>query len=442
MEITCFECQTTVQADDLEALGDVFLAHARSAHEWPFPDQAVRNYAEATQRLTGSAERLERIGEVVVHPVTEDRIDDWLAFFDHDAFVGTPEWAACYCTEPHVRTVEDAAAPAGTPHWRENREQMMEWLRSGKARGYLAYVDGRPAGWVNASRRCDYTMFTSGDGVDPADDRVVGVACFVIAPPYRSHGVAGALLDSVIRDAADRGADWIEAYPFRDSEPANPKNFRGPRSMFDQRGFEEVEAPSTMWWSAVGPELASRAPHCVWATFREGHPLAAVPRTPAPWRPSPGRPSPDAMEGGTRGQGAALRWFRFPGRRSHRKRRPERTSAAGTKARPQRTYAPLLGSRNISGGIFFRACRRLAATPPAGARTGPAGGRSFVLGTGILRTGTLRTGVVTVCGRRALRTAHDRSRRAVGVGDDMDLVAHRDFGVFPLPGLVRHLHGH
>jgi hypothetical protein len=48
----------------------------------------AENYAVANVRLTGDTHRLSDIGESTVHPVTEDRIDDWIRFFDHDAFAG------------------------------------------------------------------------------------------------------------------------------------------------------------------------------------------------------------------------------------------------------------------------------------------------------------------------------------------------------------------
>ena len=214
MTLDCFECGATIEADGLSKLADAFLAHARANHEWPYPDQAIRNFAEATQRLTGPSNRLDVLGELRVDPVTEDSLDDWLAFFDHDAFVGTPEWAACYCLEPHVRQ----PGPGGdedAPHWRANRQTMLARLRAGRAFGYLARVDGRPAGWVNASRRSDYALYRRGAGSDPSDGDVIGVSCFVIAPPYRRHGVAAALLDRVLADAPGRGADWVEAYPFK-----------------------------------------------------------------------------------------------------------------------------------------------------------------------------------------------------------------------------------
>lgn len=237
LSLDCFECGETISADELGALGEAFLVHARSQHEWPFPDQGIRNYAEATQRLTGGSERLPAIGEVVVHPVTEERLDDWLAFFDHDAFVGNPEWAGCYCLEPHLppdRDVESA-------HWSVQREAMAARLRAGESFGYLAYVDGRTAGWVNASRRADEALYRQGADADPPDDEVVGVACFVIAPPYRRHGLAGALLDRIVADAPGRGARWVEAYPFHSAVQAvGEKSFRGPRSLYDARGFTEV----------------------------------------------------------------------------------------------------------------------------------------------------------------------------------------------------------
>ena len=73
------------------------------------------------------------------------------------------------------------------------------------------------------------------------DAEVVGVSCFIIAPPYRRHGLAGDLLDRVIRDAPERGAGWVEGYPLNDPEGSDAHNYRGPRSMYDERGFEPAE---------------------------------------------------------------------------------------------------------------------------------------------------------------------------------------------------------
>lgn len=242
MHIDC-QCGTRVEAGDLEGLGDGFLAHVRAEHDdWPYPDRAVRNYAEATQRLTGPSDRLESLGHVEIHRVTEERLDDWLSFFDHDGFVGSPEWAACYCVEPHLLDPK-APAPDDVDHrsWHQNRSIMQGLLREGRSYGYLAYVDGRPAGWVNASQRSEYALYREGPGADVEDGDVVGVSCFVIAPPYRRHGLAGQLLDRVLADAGSRGVAWVEAYPFLPSRPDDGSNFRGSRTLYDERGFEPID---------------------------------------------------------------------------------------------------------------------------------------------------------------------------------------------------------
>lgn len=243
MTTTCIACDHVVAADSLEGLGLAFLAHVRAEHELPYGDRAIRNYAEASQRLTGSAARLDAIGTVSVEPVTSERVDDWLELFDHHGFVGKPEWAACYCLEPHE--LDPAIGEREPADWRDNRAAMVERLHSGRAFGYLAYVDGQPAGWVNASLRSEYALYRRGDRVDPAsgqptDEQVVGISCFVVAPPYRGHGVSRALLDRVVTDAAGRGATWVEAYPFTGANDG-PESFRGSQASYAQAGFEQVK---------------------------------------------------------------------------------------------------------------------------------------------------------------------------------------------------------
>ena len=236
----CHVCGEAIEGEDLTAVGKAGLAHARARHrdEVPYPDMAVRNYYEGQARMTGGSERLAQIGEVEIHPVTEDRLDDWLAFFDFDGNVGIPENSACYCLEPHE--FDPHQPPPEFHHWRDRREEMIGLFRAGKAFGYLAYVDGRPAGWVNAARRGDTALFRRGDA---ADDRTAAVACFVIAPPYRRHGLARQLLDRVLAEVAARGLDAVEAYPPNFDAPGE-RNFRGRRAMYDQAGFTEVKVRS------------------------------------------------------------------------------------------------------------------------------------------------------------------------------------------------------
>jgi GNAT superfamily N-acetyltransferase len=231
----CPYCATELSGDDLEAFGHAGLAHIKADHaDLPYPDMSVRNYFEGMARMTGGIERLDSIGPVEVHPVTEDRIDDWLVFFDFDAMTAIPEYAACYCAEPHDT---EPGAERSPEHWTERRAAMIERLRNGTTVGYLAYVAGRPVGWVNASKRGDYSLFRRDD---EADDCTVGIACFAVAPPYQGHGVSKALLDRVVADAPSRGATAVDAYPFN-ADTDRQVDFRGTRNTFDRAGFTKVK---------------------------------------------------------------------------------------------------------------------------------------------------------------------------------------------------------
>ena len=117
-------------------------------------------------------------------------------------------------------------------------EVLVRMVAAGVCHTDVAYVDGEVAGWVNASRRCEYSLFRRNDDEDAT---TVGVSCFAIAPPYRGHGIAKRLLDRVVADAGERDASWIEAYPFNEGRESDNLDFRGPRSIYDARGFTEVK---------------------------------------------------------------------------------------------------------------------------------------------------------------------------------------------------------
>lgn len=239
VKINCFGCEETISADTVTALIDAFEAHAGNDHDWDYPVSSIRNYAqnvaEATIRLTGPTERLDSIGSIVVHPVTVERIDDWLQLFDHDGFTDNADWASCYCIAPHGGLDEEE------PLWTVARAVMIERLTNRTTEGYLAYVDGKTAGWVNASKRSDTGKYADVDPEGPSPDVVVSVSCFVIAPPYRRHRVAESLLEFVVADAANRGADWVEAYPKPEVIEGDAENFKGTMAMYTTRGFEAIE---------------------------------------------------------------------------------------------------------------------------------------------------------------------------------------------------------
>jgi GNAT superfamily N-acetyltransferase len=179
--------------------------------------------------------RLPHIGPIEVHDVTADRVADYQSFFDHDAFRDFPGWQSCYCMETH-RTQSDEEWAVRTAA--DNRKDMTKSIRRGEVTALLAYADGKPVGWCNYGETTRLNGLMHRFGLNASEQQGVGsLACFVIAAPYRQHGVASALLDAALARLRDRGVKTAEAYPVKELKSAQ-SNYRGPLSMYLQAGFQ------------------------------------------------------------------------------------------------------------------------------------------------------------------------------------------------------------
>jgi GNAT superfamily N-acetyltransferase len=179
--------------------------------------------------------RLPEIGAVEVHDVTSERVAEYQSFFDDYAFRDYPAWQSCYCMETH-RTQDDDEWAGRTAN--DNRRDMTNLINRGEVTALLAYVDGKPVGWCNYGETTRLDGVMRRFGVNAKEYEGVGsVACFVIAGPYRGHGVASRLLDAAVDRLRKRGLRAVEAYPSRDEDSAQG-NYRGPLSMYKRAGFE------------------------------------------------------------------------------------------------------------------------------------------------------------------------------------------------------------
>lgn len=227
---TCF-CGEGFSGESMDALLPVVKAHFDEAHaNFGVTEQGALNWLESRDRVNGPTERLERIGTVEVRDVTPDLVGDWVSFFDHDAFADNRGWASCYCLFHHVGGSQQEWQQRS---WRDNRSGMSERLRTGASWGLLAYVGGRPAAWCNASPRTAYPHHDDGDA------SVGCVMCFVVATPYRGHGVATKLLEAACARFAREGMAAVEAYPRRET-PWSGAAYHGPLKMYEAAGFQVV----------------------------------------------------------------------------------------------------------------------------------------------------------------------------------------------------------
>lgn len=195
--------------------------------------QGLRLAADPAARA--ELERLAQIGPVEVRDVTPELVPVYLDFFDHHAFRDFPAWQSCYCMETH-RTQSDGDWAERTAS--DNREDMSESIKRGHVTGLLAFAGGKPVGWCNYGETTRLSGLMHKFGLAAEDHEGVGsVACFVIAAPYRGHGVASRLLEAAVERLRARGLRAVEAYPAR-ADDSPHSNYRGPLAMFLRAGFE------------------------------------------------------------------------------------------------------------------------------------------------------------------------------------------------------------
>lgn len=169
---------------------------------------------------------------IEVHPLSADRLPDFLAFFDGDAFANNPRWSSCYCQcfhEDHSRVVWRDRTAA------ENRALACERATTARMQGYLAYVDGRAVGWCNAAPR--HLLHALDDEPTPDAERVGAIVCFVVAPAMRRRGVSKALLAAACDGLRSQGLSIAEANPRPDA--ASPaEHHLGPLALYLAAGFD------------------------------------------------------------------------------------------------------------------------------------------------------------------------------------------------------------
>lgn len=185
------------------------------------------------------------MSELVIRELTPQLLDDWLGFFDCDAFADHPDWAHCYCMYFHFRGDNQA--------WNRctaevNRAAVAALITAGQMQGLLAFAAGKPVGWVNAAPRRALPKLQAGDGfaVDGAQplaqfhvddpERVGAIVCFVIAASARGQGVARRLLEAACDRFRAQGLAFAEAYPARQAETAADL-YHGPLAMYERAGF-------------------------------------------------------------------------------------------------------------------------------------------------------------------------------------------------------------
>jgi GNAT superfamily N-acetyltransferase len=174
--------------------------------------------------------------EIEVVPATVERWDDVRLALDGETEVG------CWCQPWRGR--DEIAREANETRPDTLRRQLRTFA---VPPGFLAYLDGRVAGWCGVALRSESPRLAASRTIPAVDDQPVWViACFRVRVGFRRQGVATALLEGVVAAARADGAPGVEAYPI---DPAGSRidvgfAYVGLVPMFERAGFEQVGVTS------------------------------------------------------------------------------------------------------------------------------------------------------------------------------------------------------
>ncbi len=172
--------------------------------------------------------------EILIRPLTPERSEDFIAFFDGVDFCDHPDWSSCYCYSFHF------TGPSEKWNKENNRSAVRRLIAEGRMKGYLAYMDGKAVGWCNANKRQNFQRLVSlYDLADPGHEKICSLVCFVIHQSVRRMGIAAKILEQIIIDYAALGYEFLEAYPLK-GEASDESNYHGPMALYAKQGFEIV----------------------------------------------------------------------------------------------------------------------------------------------------------------------------------------------------------
>jgi GNAT superfamily N-acetyltransferase len=126
-------------------------------------------------------------------------------------------------------------------HGPGNRRALKGLVEKGRIPGLLAYLEGRPVGWVSVAPREEFGRVERSRQLRPVDDRPVwSIVCFYIDRGNRGRGVGSALLQGAVQYAAERGAEIVEGYPVdaKGKKIPSAELYTGTVEMFRSAGFE------------------------------------------------------------------------------------------------------------------------------------------------------------------------------------------------------------
>jgi GNAT superfamily N-acetyltransferase len=186
--------------------------------------------------------------DIRVIPANEASCEDLLAVFGDRGSSAT-----CFCQRYKLQPRE---AFSRVPR-EERRDRLLEQTRCGDpaataTTGLLAYLEEEPVGWCAVEPRPAYFGLArvyrvpwEGRDEDRSDESVWSVTCVLVRAGFRGRGIAYELASAAVEHARARGAQALEAYPYRKEvgEVTWDEIHPGTESIFAAAGMHEITRP-------------------------------------------------------------------------------------------------------------------------------------------------------------------------------------------------------
>lgn len=174
---------------------------------------------------------------IAIHPLTPERFPDLEAVFESK---GCSVARGCWCM--FYRETGKFIVPGFREAAKARKAKLESLAREGPPPGLVAYLEGKPVGWVTLGPREDFRRLETSRAMKAVDaKRVWSIVCFVVPAEHRGKGIAGALLEGAVAWAKSQGATLLEAYPKDPKGTVDAGSlWFGTRSMYEKAGFREV----------------------------------------------------------------------------------------------------------------------------------------------------------------------------------------------------------
>ena len=172
---------------------------------------------------------------IEVRPVTADQWADLVELFGPSG-----AYSGCWCMFSRLSGAEFSANGN-----KGNKAAMRRIVARDEVPGLLAYLEGKPVGWISIGPRQVFGRIQRSPLFKPIDEKPMwSVVCFYIQKGFRRKGIGKKLLSAAEDFARTRGAQILEAYPIDTKGGKSPLGdaaiFWGTQALFEQAGFKVV----------------------------------------------------------------------------------------------------------------------------------------------------------------------------------------------------------